>query len=150
MKSADVFPSRWLAAADLGDDEPTLVIDRVLMEEITDREQKPVMYFRSDKFNKGMIVNKTNWRRIEYILKSDDSDNWPGKRIKLYVELVDMQGQMKPALRVKAPDRQPQQQPPQQKQPSAQRIAHSSGMQFSSGPQSNSRLEPPFDDEIPL
>ncbi len=101
MKGSDVFPSKWLAAADLGDKEPTVIIDRVVLEEINDTEQKPVIYFK--KVKKGMICNKTNWKTIAYIHKSDDSDDWTGKEVALYVELVNMQGQMKPALRVKRP-----------------------------------------------
>ncbi len=108
MKSADVYPSKWLAAADLANDdesykEPLVTIDRVVLEEISNTEEKPVMYFKDRR--KGMIVNKTNWKRLEYILKSDESDNWHGKQITLYVELVDMRGEMKPALRVKPPKR---------------------------------------------
>ena len=101
MKGSEVFPSRWLKADDLGDNEPTVIITRVQMEDITEKEQKPVIYFKGKQ--KGMVCNKTNWNRIAYIHKSDDSDDWGGKEITLYVELVDMQGSMKPAIRVKAP-----------------------------------------------
>jgi hypothetical protein len=101
MKGSEVFPSKWLKADDLGENEPTVVISHVVMEDINDKEQKPVIYFQGKK--KGMICNVTNWKRIAYIHKSDDSDDWTGKEITLYVELVDMQGKMTPALRVKAP-----------------------------------------------
>lgn len=104
MKSSDVFPSKWLSAADLGDKEPTVTIDRVLMEEISKGERKPVIYFRGA--TKGLVCNKTNWNRIAYITKAEDSDEWGGKTVTLYVELVDMQGQMKPAIRVKPPKAQ--------------------------------------------
>jgi hypothetical protein len=120
MKAADIFPSKWLSASDLGDAEPTVVIDRVVLEDISQTDRKPVIYFRGK--TKGMVCNKTNWKRIEYILKSDDSDNWPGQAIKLYVELVDMQGQMKPALRVKAPDRREPARPVQNQPTQAQRV----------------------------
>ncbi len=101
MKGADVFPSKWLKADDLGDSEPIVTITHVVMEEVSNNEQKPVVYFKGKK--KGMVCNKTNWNRIAYIHKSDDSDDWSGKDVTLYVELVSMQGEMKPAIRVKAP-----------------------------------------------
>lgn len=101
MKSDDVFPSKWLKASDLGDDEPTVTIDRVVLEDITEKERKPVIYFKG--WQKGMVCNKTNWGRIAFITNSDESDEWRGKEVALYVELVDMQGQMKPALRVRKP-----------------------------------------------
>lgn len=101
MKADDVFPSKWLKADDLGDKEPTVTITHVVMEEVSKNERKPVVYFKGAK--KGMVCNKTNFNRIAFITKAGDSDDWSGKQITLYVELVDMQGTMKPAIRVKAP-----------------------------------------------
>ena len=115
MKGADVFPSKWLKADDLGDNEPVVTISHVVMEEVSNSEQKPVVYFKGK--TKGMVCNKTNWNRISFIHKSDDSDDWPGKEITLYVELVDMQGQMKPAIRVKAPPKRSNMTKPQQSPP---------------------------------
>jgi hypothetical protein len=141
MKAADIFPSKWLSASDLGDAEPTVVIDRVVLEDISQTDRKPVIYFRGK--TKGMVCNKTNWKRIEYILKSDDSDDWPGQAIKLYVELVDMQGQMKPALRVKAPDRREPAKPAQSQPTKARVVTTREGYELTTG---NKHPNAPTDD----
>ena len=46
MKGSDVFPSKWLKADDLGENEPTVTISHVVMEEISSSEQKPVISVR--------------------------------------------------------------------------------------------------------
>ena len=103
MKGSEVFPSKWISAADLNGHEPTVTIARVLMEDIGQSgDRKPVIYFQGKE--KGMVCNKTNWDRISFILRSDESDDWIGKPVKLYTELVNFQGQMKEAVRVKAAD----------------------------------------------
>jgi hypothetical protein len=98
MKSADVFPSKWLKAEDLGDKEPTVTIDRVVLEDLGDG-QKPVAYFRGKE--KGLVLNKTNWSMLEHLCRSDESDEWTGQQIRLSVEMVPFQGKIVPSIRVK-------------------------------------------------
>jgi hypothetical protein len=100
MKGSDVFPSKWLKAADLNGEEWTLTIASVLYEEIAPGEQKPVIHFKGAK--KGMICNVTNWKRLRHFFRSDESDDWIGQPITIYVEQVDMRGEMVDALRLKA------------------------------------------------
>lgn len=137
MKMNEMFPSRWLSAADLNGAEPTVIIDRVLIEEIGQNgDCKPVVYFKGKE--KGLVLNKTNGDRISYILRSDETNDWAGQSIKLYTELVNFQGSMKHALRVKAADQRQAQIRPAARQPAA--------MTAKLGP------EPPQigDDEIPF
>ena len=135
MKGSEVFPSKWISAADLNGHEPTVTIARVLMEDIGQSgDRKPVIYFEGKQ--KGMVCNKTNWDRISFILRSDESDDWIGKPVKLYTELVNFQGQMKEAVRVKAADQRQAQIRPATPQPAA--------MTAKLGPE-----PPPFpDDEV--
>lgn len=107
MKGSDVFPSKWLSAADLQGREPTVTIDKVAMEEVEKGKEKPVLYFRGKA--KGMVLNKTNWNRLEMITKDDESDNWSGREITLYVDIVDFQGKPTEAIRIKPPPRRPAQ-----------------------------------------
>ena len=100
MKSTDIFPSKYLKSADLQGREPTVIIARVVMEDFTNGERKPIMYFQGKE--KGMVLNRTNWDRIAF-LYGDESDDWAGKRIQLYVELVNFQGKTTEGLRVRPP-----------------------------------------------
>lgn len=86
MKSTDVFLTNYLKKEDVP--RPiTLTIASVVTEEIggdNGKEQKAVMYFR-DKGIKPMIVNKGNWINIADTY-GDESDEWIGKPIEIYVD----------------------------------------------------------------
>lgn len=101
MQKADVFPSKYLKADDIGKNEVKVTMDRIEMVSLGDGEdEKPVLHFKGK--DKGMVINATNWDRIAYTY-GDESDDWPGNSIVLYTELVSFRGKTGPALRVKAP-----------------------------------------------
>ena len=100
MKANDVFPSATLRAADIEGHEPIVIIDRVTIQEF-DGEKKPLIHFRGK--DKALVCNKTNWNAIVEATGEADSDDWSGKRIKLYVAKVEYQGKRVPAIRVDAP-----------------------------------------------
>ena len=101
MKSTDVFPSNALRAADLGTASPVVTIENVTLETFDDG-QKPAVHFKGK--DKPLILNKTNWNTIVEITGEEDSDNWTGKKIRLYVTKVEYQGKRVPAIRVDAVD----------------------------------------------
>jgi hypothetical protein len=100
MRVSEMFPSKFLKAADIGDGERVFVISRIAYEEVgEDREMKHVVYFNGEK--RGLVLNKTNALRLEYIAGSDDSNDWPGLEVTLFTELVSFGGKSAPAIRVK-------------------------------------------------
>ena len=117
MKSSDIFPSKYLRAADLNGQEPILTIDRVEMELLGD-ERKPVVYFRGKE--RGLVMNKTNFTAIEEISGEEDTDNWAGTKVKLITAKVEFQGKRVPAIRVEPAPRNTgtaQRQPPPPPEP---------------------------------
>lgn len=104
MKSTDIFPSKYLRAADLNGHEPIVTIDRVVMETLGD-DRKAVVYFKGK--DKGVVLNKTNWNAIEDISGEDDADNWGGTKIKLVTVKVEFQGKRVPAIRIEEPSDKP-------------------------------------------
>lgn len=108
MNIEDVFPSKYLSAADIRDDEPIVTIGTVGFENVGE-DRRLVIHFQE--MNKPMICNKTNAKRIAYIVNNNDTDNWIGKQVKLYEEMVDFQGAIKPAIRIKAPPKAQQARP---------------------------------------
>ncbi len=101
----EAFPSNWLKAADLNNRTVKVTIDKVIFEEIgQNRDKKPVVLF--EKVKKGMVLNKTNAKRIGK-MHGEQMDNWSGKEIELYSELVPFQGEDVPSIRVhiEAPER---------------------------------------------
>lgn len=102
MKISQVFPSKYLVAADLEGRSFTLTIKRVTIEEMithdNKRVNKPVVWF--DKAQKGFVMNVTN-AHIVVALYGDETDDWTGKRITLYPTKVRAFGEMQDAIRVR-------------------------------------------------
>jgi hypothetical protein len=105
-----LYPSKYLSAADLKGQEVTCQIAKIKMEQMSDGEEKPVLYFVGAE--KAMVLNKTNARTIAQ-LHGDDYDVWPGKRIILFAVPVEFGGQMTMGVRVK-PSSGPYPDPPAQ------------------------------------
>jgi hypothetical protein len=97
MKSTDIFPGKYLRAADLDGREPIVTIDRVEVETLGD-DSKPVMYFTGKE--KGLVMNKTNWSATVEITDEEDSDDWAGHKVKLVTRKVEFQGKRVPAIRI--------------------------------------------------
>jgi hypothetical protein len=102
MKQDDVFPSKYLRAEEL-DDEITLTINKIEMTSFEDNKgvkaEKPVAYFKE--IQKGLVINKTNWKSIAEAAGEEDSDNWIGKQITLFVMDVASFGDTVSGIRVK-------------------------------------------------
>lgn len=101
MNINDAFPSNYLKASDLGEAQPVVTIERVEMEPVgRTKEMKPVVYFAGKQ--KGMVLNKTNSKKIAEIASSPDTDDWAGVAVKLYATEVDFQGETVEAIRIKS------------------------------------------------
>ena len=101
MNINDAFPSNYLKASDLGEAQPVVTIDRVEVEPVgRGKEMKPVIYFAGKQ--KGMVLNKTNSKKIAEIAGSHDTDDWAGVQVKLFSTEVDFQGETVEAIRVKS------------------------------------------------
>ena len=100
MKRGDVFQSSRLKAEDIKGHDVTVQIEDIRIEEIgqRDKKEKPCVYFKGKE--KSLVLNVTNWNRLEDFLLSDDSDDWIGCRIVLSTERVEFSGRRVDAIRV--------------------------------------------------
>jgi hypothetical protein len=101
MKISQLFPSKYVRAADLNGKTVTLTIAKLVLEELghgAEKERKPVLYFQ--KATKGLVLNRTNAMTIA-ALYGDESDEWPGKRISIYPTRIRAFGAMQDTIRVK-------------------------------------------------
>lgn len=102
MKISQLFPSKYVTAADLGGKTVTLTIKSVTLEEMTTHDNKkahkPVVWF--EKATKGFVLNVTNAKIIAN-LYGDETDLWPGRRISIYPTRVKAFGQVVDAIRVR-------------------------------------------------
>ena len=102
MNIESAFPSNYLKASDLGDKSPVVTIDRIEVEPIgRDKEIKPVIYFQGKE--KGLVLNKTNAKKIAEITSSKDTDDWSGCQIRIYATETEFAGETVECIRVKAP-----------------------------------------------
>lgn len=104
MKISRSFPSKYLKADDIGKSRRIRVIVKgVTMENVGmdgKDETKPIVYFNGAQ--KGLVLNKTNAGRIAAVY-GDETDEWIGKEVLLYVEKVPFQNQMVDSIRVDLP-----------------------------------------------
>ena len=117
MKVSEAFPSKYLSANDIPEDNIRLIMDHVETTEL-EGKQKLVLFFKRAK--KGMILNKTNASNIAAAY-GDDTDDWLEKELVLFTTWVDYQGKSVEAIRVRAPTvkdnarQSPQAPPPKQR-----------------------------------
>lgn len=99
----DYFPSKYLRASDLGGKPKIVTIDSVtedLFENEGRKEKKPIVNFAEPDV-KGLVCNKTNFLTIASIC-GDDTNDWRGKKIVIYPELVAFRGKASEAVRVRS------------------------------------------------
>jgi hypothetical protein len=104
MKRDEVFPSKYLKAADLGGKPRVVTIERALLETLKNPEgkeqAKTVLYFAGSK--KMLPLNRINWDAVAAIA-GDDTEDWPGARIELYPTTTEMAGKIVDCIRIRAP-----------------------------------------------
>lgn len=147
MKISQAFPSTFISAQDLhGRGDVRLVIRSISNERVSDDEEKPTLFFNGTE--KGLPLNKTNAMMIADAY-GDDTDGWLGLPIILYEEKVPFKGKPTPAVRVKIPPRQVQQQQPngngyQQPPPPNGYQQHAPPQQHSNGYQQPPQQQPQY------
>jgi len=99
MKISEEMPSKYLKAADLQGREVKVIMANVEREKIGD-DTKLVLYFKGK--DRGVVLNKTNAFTISEAY-GDDTDDWYDQEIILLSVMVDFQGKVGPAIRMRAP-----------------------------------------------
>ena len=100
-KVSDVYKSSYLRAADV--EEPlTVTIKSASLEELgEDKDEKIVVMFKE--LDRGLVLNRTNADYISMICESDDTEDWPGTRLGLFVQPVSFKGKLVDSIRVTKP-----------------------------------------------
>jgi hypothetical protein len=96
----DAFPSNFLKASDLGGKEVIVTIREVKFEAVgREREMKAVVYFEGKE--KGIVLNKTNAKKIIEISGAAMTEEWPGTKVKIYPTETEFGGETVDCIRVK-------------------------------------------------
>lgn len=100
-KVSEMIQSKFLRKEDFDEDQVCTIQDCRLEEIQGANETKWVLYFKQH--SKGMVLNTTTIRVLEQAF-GDDSDNWVGKNVKVYVDPnVSFQGRVVGGLRLRPP-----------------------------------------------
>jgi hypothetical protein len=101
---SDAFPSRYLKASDLEDGTAVATIKLAELEQIKGFDGKPagkvVVYFA--RTHKPLILNRTNYESISDIAGSDETADWVGTKIELFVIPVTFNNKTTDGIRVRA------------------------------------------------
>jgi hypothetical protein len=94
---SQLYPSRYLYAADLNGEAMVAEIARVQEVTLEDKSKIAVHFAAMDK---ALVLNKTNARAIAS-LHGDDPAKWISKKIELYPTKVWFDGQMVDCIRIR-------------------------------------------------
>ena len=104
MKRNEVFPSKYLKAADLGGKPAVVKISRVSYETLKSPEgkeqNKTILAFAGAA--KLLPLNMTNWDAVANVA-GDDTDDWVGKKIELYPTTTQMGNKIVECVRIRKP-----------------------------------------------
>jgi len=102
MKISDLIPSKYLKQSDVTED--TLVTVAALKKTNVARDDEAPDYkytIKFEEFDKPMVLNSTNIKRLGKAL-GDDTDDWIGGKVTLYVDPdVEYGGEVKGGLRIR-------------------------------------------------
>lgn len=99
MQATKLCPAPHLEAADLAGKDVIVTIKEVGFSLVgTEQEQKGVVLFHE--FDRGMVINRTNLKRI-IAMHGNDTDAWVGQKITLYESEADFNGRTVPCIRVR-------------------------------------------------
>jgi len=100
MKVSQMIQSKFMRKEDIDDDTPATIKSLKLEDMPGDSgEQRWVLHFREQ--SKGMVLNTTTIRVLEKTF-GDESDDWTGKKVILYVDPnVTFKGQVVGGLRLR-------------------------------------------------
>jgi hypothetical protein len=103
-KISDMVESKYLKQSDV-DDEVIVTVEKVGKGNIAKEGEEPEHKWmcRFKEFKKPLILNSTNIKRLARACESDDTDEWIGKQVILYVDHdVEFGGNVVGGLRIKA------------------------------------------------
>jgi hypothetical protein len=100
MNINSAFPSTYIKASDLEGMAVAVTIEDVKVEEVgRNKDTKPVAYFTGKK--KGLVLNRTNSKKIAEIAGSQDTEDWVGVEIAIYPTETEFGGETVDCIRVK-------------------------------------------------
>ena len=108
-KIGDMLESKYLKQSDIGDDDIVATVAKIGRANIAKEDDTPEYKWlcRFEEFDKPMVLNATNIHALGEACGSDDTDDWLGKQVVVYVDPnVSYSGKRVGGIRIKAVKRQ--------------------------------------------
>ena len=105
MKTSQMTTSKYLKQDDIGEGK-LVTIKGLKKENVAQADEPPEMKWTMgfDELDKPLVMNATNIQLCERACASDDTDDWIGQRIVLYVdENVSYAGKIVGGIRIRKP-----------------------------------------------
>jgi len=104
-RTGEMIESKYLKKEDFDEDGTIVTIRDFQKVNVAKEDERPemkwIMLF--EEYDKGLVMNTTNIQLAEAAMGSDNTDDWIGKSIIVYVDPnVSFQGKLTGGLRVKA------------------------------------------------
>lgn len=109
-KIGEMIESKYLKQSDV-DTDTVVTIEKVGKANVAPKGEEPEYKWliRFTEFPKPMVLNSTNIKRLAKACASDDTDEWTGKQVVLYVDPdVEFAGNVVGGLRIRAHKQAPQ------------------------------------------
>ena len=103
-KIGEMIESKYLKQSDVADDT-VVTVEKVGKANVAPKGEEPEMKWliRFNELPKPMVLNSTNIKRLAKACASDDTDDWAGKKVILYVDPdVEFAGNVVGGLRIRA------------------------------------------------
>lgn len=103
-KVSEMIESKYLKQSDV-DEEVTVTVVKVGKQNIAKEGDEPELKWmiRFQELPKPMVLNSTNIKRLARACNSEDTDDWAGKKVVLYVDHdVEFAGNVVGGLRIRA------------------------------------------------
>lgn len=103
-KIGEMIESKYLKQTDV-EDEITVTVEKVGKANVAKKGDEPEYKWlvRFKEFEKPMVLNSTNIKRLAKACESDDTEGWTGKQVVLYVDPdVEFAGNIVGGLRIRA------------------------------------------------
>ena len=105
VKRSEAFPSKWLSAADLDGGSIIAAIKVASLETLKGFDgvdtKKIVIYFAHK--HKPLQLNRTNYDSVAGIAGTDETDDWPGTKVELFVNREIVKGKLTDCVRIRKP-----------------------------------------------
>lgn len=98
----DLNPGKYLSANDVKTKRFNGTVERVDIEEMSDKKRKHVVYFKGQ--DRGVVLNKTRYSALAEIAGTNKPEKWKGTKVVLFAGKTNFGGKSVACIEIEAAD----------------------------------------------